>query len=192
MSRNTPRRRRPAAAVALPAAAKGMSGVTEPIEDRWHRTLGLTRAMLGASLGTSQAWMRGWGDWQQAQAIVLRHAGERIDQIASQAERASDWPALWAVQASLAGTQWTRTMQDCTELIDQAMQIEARLVERSRTDAARLSQHWRGNFDGGEDRDVADTVEASAPLAMLGQAQTLMTEMSRLWTQAVYNTSLPD
>lgn len=184
MSRNTPRRR-PAAAAALPAAAKGASSVTEPMEDSWHRALDLTRAMFGASLGTSQAWMRGWGDWQQAQAIALRHAGERIDQVASQVERASDWPALWAVQ----GPQWTRTMQDCTELIDQAMQIEARLVQSSRADAARLLQHWFGELNGGKDRDAPD---AGAALAMFGQAQTMMTEMSRLWTQAVYNTSLPD
>jgi hypothetical protein len=163
------------------------------MDDGWQRTLDITRTMFGATLNTSQEWMRGLGDWQQAQATALRHAGETIDEIASQAERAPDWPALWALQANLAGTQWTRAMQDCSELIDQAMQIEARLVERGRADAARLSQHLLGEQNGRSlEKVAADTADASAPLALLEQGQATMTELSRLWTQALYRTALPD
>jgi len=194
MSRSTPRSRRPAAAAARSSPAGNAStSVTQPLDDGWQRTLDITRTMFGATLNTSQEWMRGLGDWQQAQAVALRHAGESIDEIASQAERAPDWPSLWALQANLAGTQWTRAMQDCSELVDQAMQIEARLLERSRADAARLSQHWLGEHNGREQtEDAADDADANAPLALMAQAQQTMTEMSRLWTQALYRTTLPE
>jgi hypothetical protein len=162
------------------------------MEDSWQRTLDITRTMFGASLGASQEWMRGLGDLQQAQATALRHAGESIDEIASQAERAPDWPSLWALQASLAGTQWTRAMEDCGELMEQAMKVEARLVERSRAEATRLSQHWLGEMNGRDVAESTDAFEAGTPLAMLTQAQATMNEMSRLWAQALYNTSLPE
>jgi cell division septum initiation protein DivIVA len=194
MSRSTSRSRRPAAAAANPSRTGNGSGlVTQPLEDGWHRTLDITRTWFGATLNTSQEWMRGLGDWQQAQAVALRHAGESINEIASQAERAPDWPSLWTLQANLAGAQWTRAMQDCSELIDQAMQIEARLVERSRADAARVSQHWLGEKNGREHPgDATDEADANAPLALMAQAQQTMTEMSRLWTQALYRTTLPE
>jgi cell division septum initiation protein DivIVA len=196
MSRSTSRSRRPAAAAANPSRTGNGSGwvTTPPLEDGWQRTLDITRTLFGATLNTSQAWMRGLGDWQQAQAVALRHAGESIDEIASQAERAPDWPSLWTLQANLAGAQWTRAMQDCSELIDQAMQIEARLVERSRADAARVSQHWLGEKNGREPtaRETTDESDANAPLALIAQAQQTMTEMSRLWTQALYRTTLPE
>jgi len=196
MSPSTPRGRRTAAFAAKPSieAGAGSAAVSAaPMDDGWQRTLDITRTMFGATLNTSQEWMRGLGDWQQAQATALRHAGETIDEIASQAERAPDWPALWALQANLAGTQWTRAMQDCSELIDQAMQIEARLVERGRADAARLSQHLLGEQNGRSlEKVAADTADASAPLALLEQGQATMTELSRLWTQALYRTALPD
>ena len=83
-------------------------------------------------------------------------------------------------------------MQDCSELIDQAMQIEARFVERSRADAARLSQRWLADVNGGEAEPEKDTAETTAPLAFLGQAQATMSEMSRLWTQALYRTTMPE
>jgi hypothetical protein len=140
--------------------------------------------------------MRGLGDWQEAQASSLRQASERIQQWAGEAEAAPDWPALWTLQANLAGAQWTQAMQGCSGLIEQAMQIEARLVERSRADATRLSQRWMADLNGGGggdgEVDAPQSVEANPPLAILNQAQATMNEMSRLWTQAFYNTSLPD
>jgi hypothetical protein len=193
MSRTTTRSHRPSAKVS-PVAANvgGSSSVPEPLDAGWQRTLDFSRAMFGASLGTSQEWMRGLGDWQQAQATALRHTGEGIDEVAALAERAPDWPSLWALQANLAGTQWTRAMQDCSELIEQAMQIEARFVERSRADAARLSQHWLTDVNGDEPAPANESAEAGAPLAFLGQAQATMSEMSRLWTQALYRTTMPE
>lgn len=201
MTRNTPRSRRPAAkAVARRPAVDASTTGLEPVDAGWQRSLDLTRTMLGASLGASQEWMRGLGEWQQAQALSLRNACDRIGQVAGQAEAAPDWPSLWAVQATLASTQWTQAMQDCSSLIERAMQIEARLVERGRADATRLSQQWLGGPEteapeaaGARPSSVlADAAEAGTPLAMLTQAQAAMSEMSRLWTQALYHTALPD
>lgn len=193
MSRTTTRRRRPATPTytTIPDSPGPGTGV-EPLDEGWQRTLDLSRALFGASLGTSQEWMRGLGDWQQAQATALRRAGECIDEVAGQAEGVADWPSLWALQANLAGAQWTRALQDCSELIDQAMQIEARFVERGRSDAVRLSQHWRVDVDDAGTAAAKGAVEASAPLALFDQAQQTMGEMSRLWTQALYRTTMPD
>ena len=195
MSRTTARSRRARPAASTQATAhSGPSLGAEPTQDTWQRSLDISRVMLGATLGNSQAWMRGLGDWQEAQASSLRQASERIQQWAGEAETAPDWPTLWALQADLAGAQWTQAMQGCSGLIEQAMQIEARLVERSRADATRLSQRWMADLNGGGGGggDAPECVEANAPLAMIGQAQATMNEMSRLWTQAFYNTSLPD
>ncbi len=187
MSRTTTRTRR--ARPAAPAQA-----TPAPAQDSGQRSLDVSRALLGATLASSQAWMRGLSDWREAQASALRQASERIQQWAGQAEAAPDWPALWALQANLASAQWTQAMQDCSGLIERAMQIEARLVERSRADATRLSQRWMADLNGGGggDVDAPESAEANAPLAMLNQAQATMNELSRLWTQALYNTNLPD
>lgn len=187
MSRTTNRAR-----LAHPAAS-AQAGAP-PTHDSWQRSLDISRTLLGATLGSSQAWMRGLGDWQEAQASSLRQASERIQQWAGEAEAAPDWPALWALQANLAGAQWTQAMQDCSGLVEQAMRIEARLVERSRADATRLSQRFMADLNGGGggEIDAPESVEANAPLAMLNQAQATMNEMSRLWAPALYNTNLPD
>jgi len=191
MSRPTPHKRRPAGTT--PAHATNESiGMAAPLDDGWQRTLDITRTMLGASLSASKEWMHGLGELQQAQATALRHAGESIDEIASQAEHAPDWPSLWALQASVAGTHWTRAMQDCSDFIDQAMQVEARLVEQSRADATRLSQQWLGELSGRDEAATHEAADETAPLTMFTQAQATMNEMSRLWTQALYNTTLPD
>ena len=189
MSRTTARSRRARPAASIPATVR-----PEAMQDSWQRGLDISRTMLGATLGSSQAWMRGLGDLQEAQANSLRQASERLQQWASEAETAPDWPALWALQANLAGAQWTQAMQGCSGLIEQAMQIEARLVERSRADAARLSQRWMVDLNGGGDGEVdaPGNAEASGPQALFNQAQATMNEMSRLWTQAFYNTNLPD
>jgi len=193
MSRPTPRGRRPAAAAKPSSAGNGSADATAALDDGWQRALDITRTMFGTTLNTSQEWMRGLGDWQQAQAAALRHAGDTVDEIASQAERAPDWPSLWALQANLAGTQWTRAMQQYSELLDQALQIEARLVERGRADATRLSQHWLGELNGGDPvAKAADAADADTPLALIAQAQATMAEMSRLWTHALYRTTLPE
>ena len=66
MSRTTARSRR-----ARPAAS--VQPTTAPMQDSWQRSLDMSRALLGATLGSSQAWMRGLGDWQEAQASSLRY-----------------------------------------------------------------------------------------------------------------------
>ena len=201
MTRSTPRNRRRATVAATPSdnrpsaafTGNGSTDAVETMADGWQRTLDITRAVWGASLGTSLEWMRGLGELQQAQAAALRQAGDSIDELATRAEHAPDWPALWAVQASLAGAQWTRAMEGCSELFGQVMQIETRLVERSRADAARLSQRWLGELNGHDEADRSDASDtANAPLAMLAQAQATMSEMSRLWAPALYQTSLPE
>jgi len=189
MNRST-RPRRPVAGSTSqtppPAAAVPASDATD---SGWQRSLDLTRAMLGASLEASREWMQGLSDWQQAQATSLRHASERIEQAAGQTEQASDWPSLWALQSHLASTQWTQAMDACSGLVEQAMEIESRLVERGRADATRLSQRW---LDDLKLAPQPGTPGFDAPLAMIGQAQAAMSEVSRLWTHACYNTSLPD
>lgn len=187
------RRARPAETMKTTAQAAPSLG-DEAMQASWQRGLDISRSLLGATLGNSQEWLRGLGDWQEAQASSLRQAGERLQQWAGEAEAAPDWPALWTLQANLAGAQWMQAMQGCSGLLEQAMQIEARLVERSRADAARLSQRWMTDLNGGGDGEIdgpalADT---SSPQALFNQAQATMNEMSRLWTQALYNTSLPD
>jgi len=197
MTRTAPRSRKTAtktAATTAPkrAAAAAPRAVVSAGGDGWERTLDMTRAMLGMSLDASREWMQGLGDWQQAQAATLHDACRRIEQFAGQTERAPDWPTLWALQANLAGTQWAQAMDDCTALAEQVMQIESRLVERGRADATRLSQRWLEDLDGAPVGDKSDMTELGSPLAVIGQAQAAMAEMSRLWTQALYNTALPD
>jgi Phasin protein len=192
MSRNHARSRRAPAAMPQRATPADVATAPQAMADRWQRTLDITRSVLGASLGSQQAWLRGLGDWREAQVGSLRKACERIEQLADQVEHAPDWPALWAVQAHLAGSQWTQAMQDSTDLIERAMQIESRWVECSRADATRLSQRWLAGPDGVGDVNAPDATASIAPLVLFSQAQEAMNEMSRVWTQVLYNTRLPD
>jgi hypothetical protein len=171
----------------------GADANVDPVDQTWQHTLDLARSMVGSSLGTSRALVQGLCEWQGAQAAYLEHASERIGEAAGKAERAPDWPSLLALQANLAGTQWMQAVQDIGELAEQAMQIESRWIERSRADATRLSQQWVGNqWLPGSVAGLGDIVDANTPLAMLTQAQAAMEQVSRLWTQALYDTSLPD
>jgi len=84
-------------------------------------------------------------------------------------------------------------MHDVGQLAEQAMQIESRWIERSRADATRLSHQWAGNnWLGSSVAGADDVADVNTPLAMLTQAQAAMSQVSRLWTQALYDTSLPD
>jgi len=193
MSRSPASRRRPAAKnIASSGTMHVQTPATESVPDGWQRSLDLTRSMLGATLDTSREWMQGLGDWQQAQATSLRHASERIAQVHSETDSAADWPSFCAAQAHLAGTQWTQAMDDCSALVEQAVQIEARLLEHGRTDAARWSKRWLDELQIKPPQSLPNPVDFDAPLAMIGQAQTALNEMSKLWTQAFYNTTLPD
>jgi hypothetical protein len=195
MNRNVQRKRRPpaAAATASPAAAIETSNAPfEATADGWQQSLDMTRTMFGASLDSSREWLEGLGEWQQAQATALRHACLALEQIAEQARRAPDWPALWASLAKLSGTQWTQAVDDGSALMERAMRIESRLVERGRTDATRLSEHWLGDAAAGATREPPSAAEFNAPLVFMSQAQAAMNEMSRMWAQALYDTKLPD
>jgi len=123
--------------------------------------------------------------WQQAldltSAMFCASLGNSRDLVQGLAE----WQAAQAA--------WMQTLQDMGALAEQAMQIESRWIERSRADATRLSQHWLGNgWQPAPAPGAAAVVDPDLPLAMLGQAQAAMNEVSRLWTQALYNTTLPD
>jgi hypothetical protein len=190
--KSPPRRRAPADSTSQAPRPVATTAPADAMDSGWQRSLGLTRALLGASLDVSRDWMQGLGDWRQAQATSLRHASERIEQLASQTEQASDWPSLWALQANLASTQWTQAMDDCSALVEQAMQIESRLVERGREDASRLSQRWLDDLQVAPPPAAPSADGFEAPLAMIGQAQAALGELSRIWTQALYNTALPD
>ena len=185
MNRNPSRSRQPSVKPAQPPAPAAAN-------DAWQRSLELTRTVLGATLDTSREWMQGLGDLQQAQATTLHHACERIERLTSQTETAADWPSFCAAQAQLAGTQWTQAMDDCSTLFEQAVQIETRLLEHGRADAARWSQRWLDDLQIKPLQSLPTPVDFVAPLAMIGQAHTAVNEMSRLWTQAFYNTNLPD
>ena len=108
MSRKALPRRQPVA-VAATSSATG-----DPMYDSWQRMFDLTQSMLGASFGGPQAWMRGLDEWQQAHADSLRSACERIEQTQTAGQAgtaaASNWPTLWALQANLAGAEWTQAM----------------------------------------------------------------------------------
>ena len=196
MSPKTPRTRRRTAAAVRTTQRKSGNGAevnVDPVDKTWEYTLDLARSMVGSSLGTSRALMQGLCEWQGAQAAFLEQASERIGDAAGKAERVPDWPALLALQANLAGTQWMQAMHDIGQLAEQAMQIESRWIERSRADATRLSQQWAGNnWLGSSVAGADDVADVNTPLAMLTQAQAAMSQVSRLWTQALYDTSLPD
>ena len=104
-----------------------------------------------------------------------------------------DWSSLLALQATLAGAQWTQALQDMSALAEQAIETQNRWIARSCRDASRLSQHWMGN-DGSWARGLrdGDALETAPPLAMVGQAQTMLSEVSRLWAPVLYDTHLPD
>jgi hypothetical protein len=103
------------------------------------------------------------------------------------------WSSLLAMQATLAGEQWTQALQDMSALVEQAIEVENRWIARSYSDASRLSQHWLGNgaYWAPGLRDV-EAVETATPLAMIGQAQAMLNEVSRLWAPVLYDTHLPD
>jgi hypothetical protein len=195
MTRNV-QRKRPSAGTAdttKPAAATETSSAPfEAAGDAWQQSLEATRTMLGASLDGSRDWLEGLGEWQQAQAAALRHACLAIEQIADQAKRAPDWPALWTSLAKLGGTQWTQAVDGGSALMERAMRIESRLVEHGRTDAKRLSERWISDPGAGAMHEPPSAAEFSAPLVFVGQAQSALNEMSRMWAQALYDTKLPD
>lgn len=195
MTRNAQRTRRPAAAASTTpsaAAPEAANANMATVGDAWQQSLAMTRVLCGVSLDCSRQWIEGFGEWQQAQAAALRHACEAIEQIADQAKRAPDWPALWTSLAKLGGTQWTQALDDGSALMEQAMRIESRLVEQGRADATRLSERWLDDAAGGATREQPGAAAFSAPLAFMGQAQSAMNEVSRMWAQALYDTKLPD
>jgi hypothetical protein len=195
MTRNVQRKRQPAASAnaASPAVVTETSNTQfTAAGDGWQQSLEMTRTMLGVSLASSSEWVASLGDWQQAQATALRHACLAIEQIAEQAKRAPDWPALWASLAKLGGTQWTQALDDGSALMEQAMRVESRLVEQGRTDATRLSERWLGDAGVGAKSEQPGAAEFNAPLAFMGQAQSALNEVSRIWAQALYDTKLPD
>jgi hypothetical protein len=165
-------------------------------ERGWTDTLEMTRAMFGVSLGTSQEWMKGLCEWQQAQVVALQSATARFGEAAGRAADAPDWPALFALQAELASTQWAEALQEAAHHWTQWLDVESRLFERGREDAARLSQRWLDNAGTGWspltavaplpallDADRETAADSDTPLAMLGQAQAAWSEMLRVWTQ---------
>jgi hypothetical protein len=104
-----------------------------------------------------------------------------------------DWPSLLALQATLAGAQWTQALQDMCALVEQAIEIENRWIARSCSDASRLSQHWTGNAGYCAPAiGSVEAVETATPLAMIDQTQAMLSEMSRLWAPVLYDTHLPD
>lgn len=198
MTRHAPRARRSAAAKPVPSRVAGSGTADDSLEQAWRPPLELARSLLGATLSGSREWVQGLCDWQDAQAACLTHAGERLADAAGQAERATDWPSLWAVQASLASQQWTQALQDMGALVDRALEIENRWLERCQADAARLSQHGSGGGNGWASApaalaaSAASAAEATAALAMLSQAQSAMDQVSRLWAPVLHNTARPD
>jgi Phasin protein len=188
MARTSPRHQRPTRAAPLqqaasPAAASA-SDRTEPVA---LDMLAFTRRMFGASLDTSQQLMRGLCELQQAQAAALHSATERIGDAAGRAAEAPDWGSLFALQANLATTQWAQSMQDIATQWRQWMDIESRVLERGRADAAGLSQRWMGSgiapWSPLPDTDSETAADSDAPLALLGQAQAAWGEMLRVWTE---------
>jgi len=194
MTRNVQRARPPRADPRVRRAADGAATtVVEPVADGWQHTLDLTRAVLAASLGGSREWMQGLCDWQGAQTAWMQHTVEQLGEAARQAEQAPDWPSLMALQARFAGTQWTSAMQDIGTLAERGAHIESRWVERSQADATRLGEPWIGNrWLPVANAATVEPVAAPAATDMYGQAQAAMNEVSRLWTQALYDTSFPD
>ena len=188
MARTSPRHQRPTRAApmqqaASPAAASA-SDRTEPVA---LDMLAFTRRMFGASLDTSRQLMRGLCELQQAQAAALHSATERIGDAAGRAAEAPDWGSLFALQANLATTQWAQSMQDIATQWRQWMDIESRVLERGRADAAGLSQRWMGSgiapWSPLPDTDSETAADSDTPLALLGQAQAAWGEMLRVWTE---------
>jgi len=196
MSRTVQRSRRPAATAKLdPAAANGATALFEPAQDGWQDPLRLARTLFGVTLRNSREWMQSVSQWQGLQAASLQQATARLDDAAGQAEQAPDWPALLALQAELARMQWALAVQDIGLLVEQALQLEDRWLERSQSDAARLSQRAAGDGNGQRAAPVANSLpigDANPALAMFSQAQLALNQMSRLWAPAIYNTALPD
>jgi hypothetical protein len=123
--------------------------------------------------------------WQQALDLTRAMFGASLGNPHDLMQGLAEWQATQAA--------WMQALQDMGALAEQAMQIGNRWIERSRADATRLSQHWLGNgWQPVPAAGVAEIADPDLPLAMLGQAQAAMTEVSRLWTQALYNTTLPD
>ena len=191
MARTPPRHQRPPHAPATKHVAAKPVDVHADAADRASTdALELTRRMFGASLATSQAWMKGLCEMQQTQAAALQSATTRVGDAAERAADAPDWASLLSLQADLASSQWADALQDAAHQWNQWMDVESRLLERARVDVVRLSQRW---LDGSGtawssmtpmlDADSLTAADSDTPLAMLGQAQTAWSEMLRVWTQ---------
>lgn len=188
MPRTPPRHQRPTRAAApQQAATPAAASTADRTEPAGFDMLGFTRKMFGASLDTSQQLMKGLCELQQAQAAALHSATERIGDAAGRAAEAPDWGSLFALQANLATTQWAQSMQDIATQWRQWMEVESRVLERGRADAASLSQRW---MDSGiapwsplPDTDSETAADSDTPLALLGQAQAAWGEMLRVWTE---------
>lgn len=163
MTRSTQRARHPAA-VAKPsrAAKQGTVAVAPSAQDGGQASFNPMRTMFGAAT--------------------------------QQAKQLPDWPSLLVLQAEMAAAQWTQAVQDVAALLEQAMQVENRWIERSCSDASRLSRQWIGDGTGwlSAPAAAADAVEAATPFAVIGQAQEMLGEVSRLWAPVLYDTKLPD
>jgi hypothetical protein len=196
MTRTAQRSRRPAAtAKPDPAAGNAGTALFEPAQDGWQDPLDLARTLFGVTLRNSREWMHSVSQWQGLQAASLQQATARLDDAAGQAEQATDWPALLALQAELARMQWALAVQDLGLMVDQALQLEDRWLERSQSDAARLAQRAAGDRNGRRAAPVASSLpigDDNPALAMFSPAQLALNQMSRLWAPAIYNTALPD
>jgi Phasin protein len=186
MARTAPRHQRPTRAAAPLHAAVSAASI-DKAEPTGFDTLEVMRAMLGASLGTSQEVLKGLCELQQAQMAALHSASERIGDAAGRAADAPDWASLFALQANLASTQWAQAMQDIATHWSHWMQVESRLLERSQADAVCLSQRWIDNGSASwsplADTENQTAADSDTPLAMLGQAQAAWSEMVRVWTE---------
>ena len=126
-------------------------------------------------------------------AAVKLHLAASQGAVPGVALNQGDWSSMLALQARLAGDQWTQALQDVSALVEQAIETQNRWIARSCSDASRLSQHWLGSagYRAPGLRDV-DAIETATPLAMIGQAQAMLNEVSRLWAPVLYDTHLPD
>jgi hypothetical protein len=165
---------REASAVAASATASTMDFNVE-----------MARNLVSSSLGASQGLLKFWNQVLQINAQTLKEMTTSLNEAVTQAQQARDLPELLNLQAELASGQWSHATQNCGAVMARWMDAEAHLVEQAQDEAAQVSRRVLATGNAMAPQHQATPPADATPLALLGSAQSAMTEMTRQWVEMV-------
>jgi len=145
----------------------------------------MMRNAVSASLSASQGLLRFLDQVHQLNAQTLQDLSASLNAAMADARRASDLQELLTLQADWASTQVARTAQNCGDFVARWLDAETQFIEQAQDEAARVSHRVLGAGTATLPQPAVLTPGDATPLAMLGDAQNAMTEMTRQWVEMV-------